>query len=141
MASDLSRQAAREVEESVAGVHNLEHLLAELKGRGHKRNGNDELLAKAAHTETYYGDNELAIDVLRSKYLAPGETGPLQVWDRIARAMATVEEDKKYWYDRFFSLLFDFKFVPGGRVMHGAGREEARRRPTLSNCYVIEGRT
>jgi ribonucleoside-diphosphate reductase alpha chain len=34
-------------------------------------------------------------------------------------------------------LLFDFRFVPGGRVMHGAGREDARRRPTLSNCYVV----
>ena len=34
-------------------------------------------------------------------------------------------------------MLFDFTFVPGGRVMHGAGREDARRRPTLSNCYVI----
>ena len=31
----------------------------------------------------------------------------------------------------------DFKFLPGGRIMHGAGRTEAKRRPTLSNCYVI----
>ena len=103
-----------------------------------KPNGHDDdLLERAADAETYYGDNDLAIDILRNKYLAPGETGPLHVWDRVARAMASVEEDKELWYDRFFSLLLDFKFIPGGRVMHGAGREEARRRPTLSNCYVI----
>ena len=120
-----------------AGVHRLEDLLTRLEGNGYQRNGHDEILKKAADAETYYGDNDLAIDVLRSKYLAPGETGPLHVWDRVARAMASVEEDSQTWYDRFFSLLIDFKFIPGGRVMHGAGRDEARRKPTLSNCYVI----
>ena len=118
-------------------VHRLEDILAQLEGRGYRRNGHDEVLERAADARTYYGDNDLAIDVLRSKYLAPGETGPLQMWDRIARAMASVEEDEQYWYDQFFSLLIDYKFIPGGRVMHGAGREEAKRRPTLSNCYVI----
>ena len=120
-----------------AGVHRLEDLLAQLEGHGYQRNGHDEVLRRAADAETYYGDNDLAIDVLRSKYLAPGETGPLQIWDRVARAMASVEADPQVWYDRFFSLLIDFKFIPGGRVMHGAGRDEARRKPTLSNCYVI----
>ncbi|MBT4612044.1 MAG: adenosylcobalamin-dependent ribonucleoside-diphosphate reductase [Gemmatimonadetes bacterium] len=118
-------------------VHRLEDILAQLEGRGYRRNGHDEVLERAADARTYYGDNDLAIDVLRSKYLAPGETGPLQMWDRIARAMASVEEDEQYWYDQFFSLLIDYKFIPGGRVMHGAGREESKRRPTLSNCYVI----
>ena len=124
--------------EAVNGVTNrIENLLSQLEGHGLKRNGQDDLLASAADAETYYGENDLAVDVLRSKYLAPGENGPLHIWDRIARAMASVEEDKEYWYDRFFSLLMDFKFIPGGRVMHGAGRDEAQRKPTLSNCYVI----
>ncbi len=120
-----------------AGVHRMEDLLAQLEGHGYQCNGHEEVLRRAADAETYYGDNDLAIDVLRSKYLAPGETGPLQVWDRVARAMASVEANPQVWYDRFFSLLIDFKFIPGGRVMHGAGRDEARRKPTLSNCYVI----
>ena len=75
--------------------------------------------------------------MLRSKYLAPGEEGPLDLWERVARALASIEEDSDYWYEEFFGILFDFKFVPGGRVMHGAGRDDARRKPTLSNCYVI----
>ena len=123
--------------EAPESVHRLEDLMAQLEGRGYRRNGHDEVLERAADARSYYGDNDLAIDVLRSKYLAPGETGPLQMWDRIARAMASVEEDEQYWYDQFFQLLIDYKFIPGGRVMHGAGREEAKRRPTLSNCYVI----
>ena len=124
-------------EKEQAGAHRFEDLLSQLEDHGLKRNGHDDLLAKSATAEAYYGDNDLAIDVLRNKYLAPGESGPLQMWDRIARAMASVEQNEQYWYDRFFSLLMDFKFIPGGRVMHGAGREEAKRKPTLSNCYVI----
>jgi ribonucleoside-diphosphate reductase alpha chain len=95
-----------------------------------------EILQRSKKTETYYPD-ALAADVLRSKYLAPGEEGPLQLWERVAGALASVEEDREYWFEEFFGILFDFKFVPGGRVMHGAGRDEARRKPTLSNCYVI----
>ncbi|RMF92467.1 MAG: hypothetical protein D6736_03445 [Nitrospinota bacterium] len=94
-------------------------------------------LEAALDAATYYGDNELAIDVIRKKYLAPEEKGPLHLWERVARAIASVEKDQAYWYEKFLSILLDFRFVPGGRVMHGAGREDARRRPTLSNCYVI----
>jgi len=136
MASDQLEQASGAAA-APGGVHRLEDLLAQLEDHGLRRGGHEEVLARAADAETYYQDNDLAVDVLRNKYLAPGETGPLQMWDRIARAIASVEKDPEYWYDRFFSLLLDFKFIPGGRVMHGAGRDEARRKPTLSNCYVI----
>lgn len=98
---------------------------------------NEAIMDVALDCRDYYGENDLAADVLRSKYLAPTEKGPMHMWDRIARALASVEKDKEYWYNQFLGLLFDFKFVPGGRVMHGAGREDARRRPTLSNCYVV----
>jgi len=101
---------------------------------------NEKVLDLALDCRDYYGDNDLAADVLRAKYLAPNEQGPLHMWHRIAKALASVEkseQDREYWYHQFFELLFDFRFVPGGRVMHGAGREDARRRPTLANCYVI----
>jgi ribonucleoside-diphosphate reductase alpha chain len=98
---------------------------------------NETIMDLALDCRDYYADNDLAADVLRSKYLAPNEKGPMHLWDRIAKAIASVERDKEYWYNEFLGLLFDFKFVPGGRVMHGAGREDARRRPTLSNCYVV----
>ncbi|MEK7250858.1 MAG: adenosylcobalamin-dependent ribonucleoside-diphosphate reductase, partial [Bacteroidota bacterium] len=110
------------------------------EGGGSSTGLNPHITDLALDARDYYGDNELAADVLRSKYLAPTEQGPMHMWSRIAKALASVEKtvaDKEYWYSQFLSLLFDFKFVPGGRVMHGAGREEAKRRPTLSNCYVI----
>ncbi|MCH8328370.1 MAG: adenosylcobalamin-dependent ribonucleoside-diphosphate reductase, partial [Candidatus Marinimicrobia bacterium] len=32
-------------------------------------------------------------------------------------------------------ILVDFRFIPGGRIMHGAGRENIKT--TLNNCYVV----
>jgi ribonucleoside-diphosphate reductase alpha chain len=125
MASNDSVQQSMDVRRAAASI-----------GRG-KGAVSEALIDLALNCRDYYGENDLAADVVRAKYLAPNEQGPLHMWHRIAKALASVEQDREYWYNEFFSLLFDFKFVPGGRVMHGAGREDARRRPTLSNCYVI----
>jgi ribonucleoside-diphosphate reductase alpha chain len=95
------------------------------------------VLERAKDADAYYGKGDLAVDVLRNKYLAPNERGPYHVWDRVAGAIASVEAEPEVWYRAFFDLLYDFRFVPGGRVMHGAGRDETQRKPTLSNCYVI----
>jgi len=60
------------------------------------------------------------------------ETHPKQMWERVAEAMASVEEDQEEWFENFFWLLEEFKFVPGGRILHGAGNP---RDVTLTNCY------
>lgn len=54
---------------------------------------------------------------------------------RVAAALAAVEpEDGTAWRERFHGLLKDFKFLPGGRILAGAG---TRRRVTLFNCFVM----
>ena len=88
--------------------------------------------------ENYYFEDSLGANVLKNKYLAPWETHPWQIWQRQAQAMASVEKtqkSQKEWEKKFFAILEDFKFVPGGRIMHGAGREDIRT--TLNNCYVV----
>ena len=88
--------------------------------------------------ENYYTDDALGSDVLKNKYLAPGEKHPYQMWERQAKALAGVEKtnsDKEKWEEKFYSILEDFRFVPGGRIMHGAGREDITT--TLNNCYVV----
>ena len=88
--------------------------------------------------ENYYVDDNLGSDVLKQKYLAPGEKHPHELWMRQARALASVEKTKntrQEWEEKFYSILEDFKFVPGGRIMHGAGREDITT--TLNNCYVV----
>ena len=88
--------------------------------------------------DSYYNDDTLGSDVLKNKYLAPWEKHPWQLWKRQASAIASTEKTKtlrKKWEDNFFRILEDYKFVPGGRIMHGAGREDITT--TLNNCYVV----
>ena len=55
-------------------------------------------------------------------------------WRRVARDLASVEKDPAKWEDRFFTALEDFKFLPAGRILAGAG---TGRTVTLFNCFVM----
>ena len=88
--------------------------------------------------DNYYKEDELGRSVLEMKYLAPGEKNPWELWKRQAKALASVEKTSELqdkWEAAFFDALKNFKFVPGGRIMHGAGREDITT--TLNNCYVV----
>ena len=70
------------------------------------------------------------MDVLKNKYLAPWEQHPWELWTRQAKSISSVEKTKQLqdkWEKIFFSILEDFRFVPGGRIMHGAGREDIQQ--------------
>lgn len=67
----------------------------------------------------------------------PIELTPDEMWDRLSKAMASVEvsEDKRSeWETNFRDLLEDWKLVPGGRIAAGAGTSDEL---TLFNCYVV----
>ncbi|MDE2228549.1 MAG: adenosylcobalamin-dependent ribonucleoside-diphosphate reductase [Alphaproteobacteria bacterium] len=55
-------------------------------------------------------------------------------WRRVASALAAPERDQALWTDRFTEALADFKFLPAGRVVAGAG---SGRNVTLFNCFVM----
>jgi ribonucleoside-diphosphate reductase alpha chain len=55
-------------------------------------------------------------------------------WRRIARALASVEQDPALWEDRFYKALEGFKYLPAGRIIAGAG---TGRSVTLFNCFVM----
>ncbi|MCK8489908.1 adenosylcobalamin-dependent ribonucleoside-diphosphate reductase [Paenibacillus sp. MBLB2552] len=65
------------------------------------------------------------------------EKTPEEMWNRLAKAMASVEETpelQKQWEEKFRYILVDWKLVPGGRIAAGAGASDEL---TLFNCYVI----
>ncbi len=66
----------------------------------------------------------------------PLETHPSQMIDRVAHAIAAEETTEKQaaWSENFRWLLTDWKFVPGGRILTGAGTGQNL---TYYNCYVI----
>ncbi len=55
-------------------------------------------------------------------------------WRRIARSLASVEAEPKVWEEKFYAALEDFKYLPAGRIIAGAGTE---RSVTLFNCFVM----
>jgi len=114
----------------------VEETVRELTREVNEKDATDDLAQY--HIENYYDGDTLGADVLKNKYLAPWESHPYELWQRQAKALASVEKTKKlqkHWEQKFYSILEDFKFTPGGRIMHGAGREDITT--TLNNCYVV----
>ncbi len=57
-------------------------------------------------------------------------------WARVAKALAANEaaDRRAYWEGEFAAALADFRFLPAGRILAGAGTS---RRVTLFNCFVM----
>jgi len=55
---------------------------------------------------------------------------------RVADALAVPEKSttRKKWADKFFDIMADFRFLPAGRILAGAGTGRA---VTLFNCFVM----
>lgn len=65
----------------------------------------------------------------------PLELYPENTWARVARGIAAVEqteEKRAYWEKRFYEALTNFQFVPGGRILAGAG---SGHQVTFYNCF------
>jgi ribonucleoside-diphosphate reductase alpha chain len=57
-------------------------------------------------------------------------------WTRVANALAEAEapDSRADWAAKFRTALEDFKFIPAGRIVAGAG---TARHVTLFNCFVM----
>jgi len=71
---------------------------------------------------------------LKSPDGAPVDKTIEDTWRRVANALAAPERDPALWVERFYEALSDFKFLPAGRVVAGAG---TARTVTLFNCFVM----
>ncbi len=95
--------------------------------------------------DNYLGDNELAQNLYKKKYFIKDlnsdliENTPEDVFKRLSSFLATVEGTKakqKKWATKFYEELFEGRFIPGGRVLAGAG--DLYRLKTLANCFVTK---
>ena len=93
--------------------------------------------------DNYLGDNELAKSIYSKKYFMKDldnsliEKCPEDVFKRLSSFLATVEGGKAKqlkWAEKFYTELFEGRFVSGGRVLAGAG--DLYRIKTLANCFV-----
>jgi ribonucleoside-diphosphate reductase alpha chain len=97
-----------------------------------------------AETLAAFGGDELRARVFYEKYALRDADGnqmerrPEDMWRRVAKELASPEMDddrRKEWASKFYWLLEDFRFVPGGRILFGAGQ---MRKSTLLNCYFFK---
>ena len=95
--------------------------------------------------DNYLGDNVLAQNLYKKKYFIKDlnsdliESIPEDVFKRLSSFLATVEGTKakqKKWATKFYEELFEGRFIPGGRVLAGAG--DLYRLKTLANCFVTK---
>jgi ribonucleoside-diphosphate reductase alpha chain len=83
---------------------------------------------------------EIAETIWASRYRfvrdgEPVDRTPADTWARVARAAAQPEgEASAHWQDRFAEFMADLGFLPGGRIIAGAG---TGRHVTLPNCFVM----
>lgn len=73
-------------------------------------------------------------DVLKEKYLKPGESGVEDLYRRVARALASVEpEAERAGYEALFLENLHAGAIGAGRIMSAAGTSI---QATLINCFV-----
>jgi ribonucleoside-diphosphate reductase alpha chain len=65
---------------------------------------------------------------------APVDQTIPDTWQRIAKALSQAEKDPAAHEAGFFEALKDFRFLPAGRIVAGAG---TARKVTLFNCFVM----
>ena len=59
---------------------------------------------------------------------------PNEMFKRVAENVACAEEDKRSdWATRFYIIMRDLRFIPGGRILSAAGRDGW----TYYNCFVL----
>ncbi|MEM3213176.1 MAG: ribonucleotide reductase N-terminal alpha domain-containing protein, partial [Thermoplasmatales archaeon] len=113
-------------------------------------NADDEVIDRQLEeippeTLARFGNDELRARVFIDKYAMRDLDGnlvekvPEEMWRRVAREIASVESSSKVseWENKFYWLLENFRMIPGGRILFGAGQDKYKRRVTLNNCYVI----
>lgn len=66
----------------------------------------------------------------------PVEKTPEEMWKRVAKGIAKIEKpkDRAFWEKKFYDAMDEFKLVPGGRILSGAG---TGYNVTYYNCFVI----
>lgn len=74
-------------------------------------------------------------EIWKNRYAFPGEQSWSDTARRVANAIAKAENDDvmQVWADKFYDIINNGYFIPGGRILFGS----ARRDFNMLNCYSI----
>lgn len=97
--------------------------------------------ALPSETLDFFHGDELRARVFHDKYALRDPDGrvleptPVEMWRRIANGLASVEptaQARERYAGEFYWLMENFRFIPGGRIMHAIGNN---KRVTALNCF------
>ncbi|MGQ0552128.1 MAG: adenosylcobalamin-dependent ribonucleoside-diphosphate reductase [Planctomycetota bacterium] len=109
------------------------------QGAGQSTSRIAALQAAAAETDPVNGPfSENALRVLRNRYLKKNDQGvidetPVEMFRRVAKAVARAEQEPATWEPRFFEMMWDRRFMPNSPTLMNAGRPLGM----LSACFVL----
>lgn len=77
-----------------------------------------------------------SLEIFKNRYAFTETETWEQACNRVAKQMATAEipDKQKVYEDKFFEILSENQFVPGGRIWYNSGRNN----PQLLNCFVLD---
>lgn len=83
-----------------------------------------------------YKPEGFSAQIFRDRYAFTEEETWEEACDRLARQMASAEGPDKLekYVERFYDVLVNNYFTPGGRIWYNSGRPH----PQLLNCFVLE---
>lgn len=76
---------------------------------------------------------ELAKQIFRERYAIHPEETWQEASARVARIVSSAESNPNHYFGEFYTEIVDGRFMPGGRIWFGAGREQQQ----LLNCFVV----
>jgi ribonucleoside-diphosphate reductase alpha chain len=81
---------------------------------------------------------ENALKVLKARYLLKDESGhpvesPEEMFRRVARNIASAEDDPPYWEEKFHDLMSSLDFLPNSPTLMNAGKDIGQ----LAACFVL----
>ncbi|OHT08046.1 Ribonucleotide reductase, all-alpha domain containing protein [Tritrichomonas foetus] len=79
-----------------------------------------------------------ALKVMKARYLIHDDNDqlietPEQMFQRVAKTLASVEKEPEQWASKFENVMMNFEFVPAGRTLANAGAKTT----LVSNCVVL----
>lgn len=78
--------------------------------------------------------NSFSEETWFQKYKFSDDDTVEDTWNRVAKDLSSIEKNKEFWQNKFYGILEDFKFVPGGRITSNAGT--GIKGTTYINCFV-----
>ena len=75
------------------------------------------------------------MNILKLRYALPHENSWEEVIDRVAGHVAKAEPNGEIleWQEKFKNIMIDMDFLPGGRILYGAGRKLG----AMLNCFAL----